>query len=64
MFSCNGYLYLYDKSKFEKSSFKQLKKYEYVSKKIQKPIAIIHVSNVYKIIQQIQKKKIIRIVHM
>jgi hypothetical protein len=62
MFSCNGYLYVYDKKKFEKSKFEQLKKYEYISTKIQKPILIIHVKNVYKIIKEIEKKGMIHII--
>ncbi len=58
MFQCGGYLYLLDQSKFKKSKFSQLKNYEFLSTKIQKPLAIIQISKLYlySIIKEVAKR--------
>ena len=50
----DGYLYILDKSKFDKSRFKNLKT-EFVSNKIQKPVDIILIKNPLNILKNTDK---------
>ena len=55
----SGYLYILDKTKFKKSTFKNLHT-EYISEKIQKPVCIIFIKNPLKILQNSKNIKLIK----